>query len=208
MSADKTSFLDAIAGRRSIYALAKESPIPDARIVELVQHAVTHAPSPFNAQSARAVVLLRGEHDKYWDLAAESARGAFPPPVFESLKERLAGYKGGYGTVLWFEDQARFAAIEEQLGPQRWAAVKDSMPQWSEHSTGMHQYAVWTALAAEGLGCNLQHYGPLTQLKVQEEWKVPVDWTLKAQLVFGKPVGPPREKTFLPVEERVIVHES
>jgi predicted oxidoreductase (fatty acid repression mutant protein) len=206
--ADKITLMDAMALRRSIYALAPESPVSDKRILEVVQHAITHCPSPFNSQSARAVILLKGEHEKLWDLATEAASKSFPPPIYEALKPRLAGFRSGYGTVMWFEDQGRFTAIEEELGPARWAGVKDKMPQWSEHSTGMHQYAVWMALDAEGFGCNLQHYNPFLNKSIQEQWKIPSDWDLKAQLVFGKPVGPPREKSVLPVEERVLVHKS
>jgi hypothetical protein len=29
-------------------------------------------------------------------------------------------------------------------------------PVWSENSTGMHQFVVWTALATEGMGASLQ----------------------------------------------------
>lgn len=206
--ADNTSLMEAMTLRRSIYALSPESPISDERIVEIVQHAITHCPSPFNTQAARAVILLKGEHEKLWDLAAEVASKTFPPPIYESLIPRLAGYKSGYGTVMWFENQDSFKATEEQLGPQRWAGVKDKVPDWSNHSTGMHQYAVWMAFSAEGFGCNLQHYNPFIDQMVQQEWNVPVEWSLKAQLVFGKPIGSPREKTALPLEERVMVHKS
>lgn len=70
----------------------------------------------------------------------------------------------------------------------------------------MHQYAIWTALEAEGLGGNLQHYNPLIDQKVQELWEVPNTWELKAELVVGGRAGEPGEKTFLPVEgERLLV---
>lgn len=49
----------------------------------------------------------------------------------------------------------------------------------------MHQYVLWTALEAEGCGCNLQHYNPLIDNRVKEEWKVDAEWSLKGQLVFG-----------------------
>lgn len=71
----------------------------------------------------------------------------------------------------------------------------------------MHQYVLWTALEAEGLGCNLQHYNPLADQKVAEEFGIPLEWSQKAQLVFGDPVDAKRgdlaEKTFQPIEERV-----
>ncbi|KIW02840.1 uncharacterized protein PV09_05897 [Verruconis gallopava] len=206
--ATKVSLWDAMALRRSRYALVPQSPTSDERIIKIVQHAVTQCPSPFNVQSARAIILLRGEHEKFWTLAEDSAVKTWPLPAYQALKSKLAEYKSGYGTVLWFEDQDSISAVEKQLGPARWDLVKEKMPQWSEHSSGMHQYAVWTALSAEGFGCNLQHYNPIVDEGVREQWKVPSSWALKAQLVFGKPVGPPREKTVIPPEDRVFIYKS
>lgn len=83
----------------------------------------------------------------------------------------------------------------------------DKFPQWSEHTSAMHQFVVWTALEAEGLGCNLQHYNPLADQKASETWGIPSEWSLKAQLVFGNPVDAERkglaEKTSNPVEEKL-----
>jgi predicted oxidoreductase (fatty acid repression mutant protein) len=70
----------------------------------------------------------------------------------------------------------------------------------------MHQYAVWVALEAEGLGANLQHYNPLIDEKVQSTWNVPATWLLKSQLVFGHPEGEAGPKTFKPIEDRLKVY--
>ena len=59
----------------------------------------------------------------------------------------------------------------------------------SEQTNGMHQYVLWTAFEQEGLGCNLQHYNPLIDVRLATEFEVPETWELKAQLVFGKPTG-------------------
>ncbi len=76
----------------------------------------------------------------------------------------------------------------------------------SEHAIGMLQYAVWTLLTVEGLGVNLQHYNPMIDSEVARQWNIPADWKLKAQMVFGKPAGPPlREKTYQPVQDRMMV---
>jgi hypothetical protein len=40
----------------------------------------------------------------------------------------------------------------------------------------MAQYIVWAALASEGIGASLQHYGELIKEKVREEWSVPASW--------------------------------
>jgi len=88
---------------------------------------------------------------------------------------------------------------------EKFALYADRFPGWAVQSNAMHQFMLWTALEAEGLGCNLQHYNPLIDSKVAEMWNVPKDWELNAQLVFGVPVAPAGEKTFMPVEERLKV---
>ena len=86
----------------------------------------------------------------------------------------------------------------------------DRFPVWSEHTSAMHQYLLWTALEAEGFGCNLQHYNPLPDQKAAEIWNIPSEWSLKAQLVFGEPTADARdnlkEKTYVPIEQRLFVH--
>lgn len=69
---------------------------------------------------------------------------------------------------------------------------------------------VWTALVAEGLGVNLQHYNPLIDVRLETEFKVPSTWSMKAQMVFGTPIGGPAvpddKKAFNPVEDRLKVY--
>jgi predicted oxidoreductase (fatty acid repression mutant protein) len=77
-----------------------------------------------------------------------------------------------------------------------------AFPQWADHTAGLHHYAVWMALDAVGLGCNLQHYNPLIDAGVQEAWDVPKEWVLKAQLVFGAIMSLPHEKEFKPLQDR------
>jgi hypothetical protein len=74
----------------------------------------------------------------------------------------------------------------------------DKFPSWATESNAMHQYAIWVALQLEGLGCNLQHYNPLINAKVQSTWGLPDSWELKAQMVLGTATASPKTKTFLP----------
>ena len=72
----------------------------------------------------------------------------------------------------------------------------------------MHQFALWTALEAEGAGANLQHYNPIIDSKVAARWSIPEEWSLKAQLVFGGRAGPSQwegKKPQQPLEERLMV---
>ena len=54
-----SAFFEAAKLRCSVYTLTNKSTISDERIKEIVESAVKHAPSSFNVQSARAVILLK-----------------------------------------------------------------------------------------------------------------------------------------------------
>jgi predicted oxidoreductase (fatty acid repression mutant protein) len=188
-------FFDFVKARRTIYALNKTSPISDTQIESIVKEAILHVPSAFNSQTARLVLLLNKEHDTFWDHVASSIKAVTTPEQFEKSKSKLAGFKAGYGTILFYEDQPTIHGLEESF-----ALYKDKFQQWSEHTSAMHQFVLWTALEAEGFGANLQHYNPLVDAKVRETWGVPESWDLKAQLVFGGRAAEAGEKAFKPVE--------
>jgi hypothetical protein len=85
-------------------------------------------------------------------------------------------------------------------------------PVWSENSTGMLQFTIWTALANEGMGASLQHFGAYSEeipANVLKEFNLPSTWKSTAMMPFGVATGEPghpgRPKTFIPVEERVKV---
>ncbi|KAK3063891.1 hypothetical protein LTS18_011931 [Coniosporium uncinatum] len=199
--ASKMSFMDAIKARRTYYQLNKEVPIDDSRIEEIVKHAVLHVPSSFNSQSSRLVVLLKKEHDQFWDFTLEILKLLTPADKFDGTKQRINGFKAGYGTILFFEDPDPVHQLEKNF-----PLYADHFPTWSEHTSAMHQYALWVALEAEGCGASLQHYNPVVDQKIQDHWKVPQEWKLRAQLVFGGRAGEPGEKQFKPLEERLFIH--
>ncbi|EYE91746.1 putative fatty acid repression mutant protein [Aspergillus ruber CBS 135680] len=193
---------DGFRGRRSIYSLTNESTISDERLEELIAEVVQHTPSSFNSQTTRIVVLLKEENRKLWEIAREVASSSIPPELYEKLFKNRIGMSGAaYGSVLFYEDPAPTKALSEKF-----SILKDQFPEWASHSTGMHQFATWTLLEAEGLGCNLQHYNEILQERASQQWSIPQEWRLTAQLVFGKPAGPPRDKTFEPLDQRLFVY--
>ncbi|KAH7063212.1 nitroreductase family protein [Macrophomina phaseolina] len=200
MAASK-SFVDAVKERRTYYQLNNTSPVSDDRIIELVNDAVLSVPSSFNSQSTRVVVLLKKEHEKFWDITKEILRPQVPAEQFPSTESRLNGFKAGYGTILFFEDPEPVKELQTKF-----ALYAQHFPTWSEHTSAMHQFALWTGLEAEGFGANLQHYNPVVDRKVQEEWNVPQEWALRAQLVFGGRAGEPGPKEQKPLSDRVFVH--
>lgn len=194
------NFFEAVKGRRSVYAISKESPISDEQIQKIVEEAVLHSPTSFNSQSSRAVVLLGEQHDKLWDITAETLHKIVPTEQFEGTAQKLASFKAGYGSVLFFEDQAVVKHLQENF-----ALYAENFPIWANQSSGILQFVVWTAFAEQGLGASLQHYNPLIDDEVKETFGIPAEWKLIAQLPFGTTVTPPGEKEFQPIEERVKV---
>lgn len=190
-----SAYLKAIAGRRSIYLLSKESTIPNSKIQEILTETIKHSPSSFNNQAQRAVLLVGAEHDKLWDLGDETVKTKLGEQAYAGLAPKIAGYKAAYGTIMFFDDAETIKPFKEK---------NPGMPfdQWNTHSQGMLQIHTWDALELEGLGANLQHYNflPGFAQQVKETWKLPESWELHAQMVFGKPTGDPYPKTFDDVE--------
>jgi len=196
-----SSFFEAVKARRTCYTLSKEAVVADDRIQEIVSEAVKHAPSSFNSQSARTVVLLGKQHDRLWDLVKAELQKIVPADRFQATEDKINGaFRSGYGSILFFEDMNVIKGLQEQF-----PSYKDAFPIFSHHSAGMVQFVVWTALAEVGLGASLQHYNPVIDQAVRTEWQLPDSWKLLAQMPFGKSTAQPGEKEFLPLEPRVKV---
>lgn len=196
----KKDFYAAVAERRTFYGISKASLVSDERIKEVIDHAVQHTPSAFNSQSARVVLLLDKQHDKLWDITKEALRKIVSADQFAATEDRIHGFQSGYGTVLFFEDQSTIESLQKQ-----YALYQDNFPIWSQQSSGMHQFVIWTALEIEGFGVSLQHYNELIEAAVKQEWGIPGNWQLVAQMPFGKPTSAPGEKQFQPLADRVKV---
>jgi len=204
-----SAFLNAIKVRRTHYGLSKSSPLSEAQLKSIVEAAVTNVPSAFNMQSGRAVLLIGKSSDKLWDIVKTDflkTLGDNENAITMSTA-KIAGYTGGYGTVLFFEDTAVINNLSAKM-----PAMASHFPVWSENSTGMLQFAVWTALSNEGLGASLQHFGAYSDeitSDVLKEFNLPSTWKSTAMMPFGVPVGEPgipgRPKTFEPIEGRVQV---
>lgn len=193
------SLKESIEQRRSIYAISNQSPTSDTELEGLVQFAAKHVPSSFNSQSTRLVLLLGDNHKKLWNIAKDALRKIVPAEAFAATEQKIDNcFAAGYGTVLYFEDQAVVESLQKAF-----PLYADNFPVWSQHTSAMHQFAVWNLLEEAGLGATLQHYNPLIDDEVRKTWDLPASWTLIAEMPFGTPVAGAGEKTFQPIEDRV-----
>ncbi|MCT6592575.1 nitroreductase family protein [Pantoea dispersa] len=197
------NFLSLAKKRRTIYALGKDVPVSENELISTIKEAVKQAPSAFNSQSSRIVILLNGEHRRFWELTREQLKKIVPAENFSGTSEKVNGFAAAAGSILFFEDQDVVAKLQEQF-----ATYADNFPVWSEHSTGIAQYAVWLALADKGIGANLQHYNPLIDEDVRKTWNVPSSWKLRAHMNFGSVISSAGEKTYMEDDKRFIVAGS
>lgn len=198
----KKNMTEQLMRRRSRYALSPVSSLRDEEIIELVNTVVQHVPSAFNSQSTRVVVLLAEHHKKLWEIVQAELEKVTPPAAFEKTRKKLScSFASGYGTVLFFEDTTVVKDLQE-----RFPLYADNFPVWSQHTSAMHQLALWTSFAENGLGASLQHYNPLIDDAVSREWNIDPAWQLVAQMPFGVATDELPEKTFLPLAGRVKVY--
>ncbi|MFD0897238.1 nitroreductase family protein [Loigolactobacillus binensis] len=194
----KTTVLDTLKNRRTIYALGKNVTASQEDIANLVKSIVREAPTAFNGQTTRAIVLFGDKHDELWDIVVKRLKSEVPTEeAYAATQAKIASFKAGFGTILYFTDEAVVRNEEEQF-----ALYADNFADWAEQAQGNVQLSVWTALAENELGASLQHYNPLVDELVQEAFAVPANWRLRAQMPFGSIEAPANEKEYMADEER------
>jgi predicted oxidoreductase (fatty acid repression mutant protein) len=113
------------------------STVPDAKLRSIVEDAVMYTPSPFNMQAGRAIVVTGNRSDSLWekivkpghlktlgDDGKDPSAGSYNSMlkiidrVEASIKvytQKISEYAAGYGTVLFFEDQAIVNAMSAKI---------------------------------------------------------------------------------------------
>ena len=198
----KKNLRDAIKDRRTYYQLQNTSPVSDEEIQSIIEHVLLYAPSAFNSQSARMVLLLGDNHKKMWEIAKDELKKVSKSEeAFKATEDKVnASFASGYGTILFFEDKTVIKGLQSSL-----PTMSEKFSQWSEHSSAITQILTWIALESVGFGASLQHYNPLIDESIKKEWSINEDWELIAQMPFGMPAGEPGEKTHVALEDRLVV---
>ena len=60
----ETNFIDLAKKRRSIYALGRNVKLSTDELTDLIKTNMKQAPTPFNNQTTRAVILFGDSHEK------------------------------------------------------------------------------------------------------------------------------------------------
>lgn len=187
------SYLETLKSRRSVYDLSATLPISEEEFQQTVKDAVHWTPDAFNMNSARAIILTGENHTKVWETVVEAFDG-------QVTEERVAPFKAGHATILFFTDDSVVKGMQEQF-----ALYADNFPGWATQSVGMAQVNVWNALAEKGVGANIQHYNPVIDAKLAELFDIPADWRLVSQMVVGGINSVPEAMDRGDINDRVLV---
>lgn len=194
----KTQLLDLQKKRRTIYALGRKVNQTPEELTEFIENTIKEAPSAFNSQSTRAVILFNDYQDKVWDIVLDNLKPHLKSDdAVKATTEKINGFKNGFATILYFTDMDVVHGLEKNF-----PAYADNFYDWSEQAQGNAQYAVWTGLAENGIGANLQHYNPLIDADVAKEFDIPANWKLRAEMVFGSIESPAQAKDYMDDKDR------
>lgn len=104
---------DSLSRRRSIYALGHTRIVTDFCLEDTLKDCLKNCPTPFNAQSARLVLLLNKNHLDFWNLVLEKVTAAAPIGKKDSVKQKINSFAAAYGTILFFEDLDILAQLKK-----------------------------------------------------------------------------------------------
>lgn len=129
------NFYEAVAHRRTNYALGRNIPVTEETIIDTVEKVTREVPSAFNMQSGRVIVALGQYHDKVWEIVMDPLRKIVPADKFAPTEAKVKGFAAAYGTLLYFEEtdtvkssrnSSRAMRPTSRYGPARATACSSS----------------------------------------------------------------------------------
>lgn len=194
----KEELLNLAKQRRSIYALGRNVTASEEELATLIKENIKWVPTSFNNQTTRAVILFGDKHEQLWDIVGKRLKSEVPTEeAYQKTLQKINGFKSAFGTVLFYTDMDIVHQFENDF-----ALYADNFADWAEQAQGNAQFAVWTSLAENGIGANLQHYNPLIDDLVKDAFNIPDSWKLRAQLDFGSIEAPAGGKEFMDDNDR------
>lgn len=196
------NFLQTMENRRSYYHLGSDCGIEEGQIIDMIDRVMLATPSAFNGQTTRIALLMGIHHYRLWEIVKHTLSEHIPPEAMAKSAEKIdRSFLAGCGTVLFFEDMD---IVERQK--REFPIYAEAMSVYSEQTSAMHQFAIWCMLEDMGFGASLQHYNPLIDSRIAEEWSIPTSWRLRAEMPFGIPLSEPAPREqHIPLAERRLI---
>lgn len=167
----------------------------------MVSDIIKNAPSAFNSQTGKVLLLLNKNHEELWNIVENTLREVMGPDRdFTQTKAKMDMFKKAYGTILYFENNNKVKELQETF-----PSYADKFPQYSEHSSAILQILIWMGLAEQNIGANIQHYNPIIDEQVKRKWNIPDEFELVAQMPLGEILSPAGDKEYDDIKDRLKV---
>lgn len=169
--------------RRSVYNLGKNIKVSDNKIEEMIKKVLYYAPSYYNAQGTKIILLTKEKHDFFWNtLVGEALKQKVnDESKFHRIEKKMEKFSKAYGTILFFEDMN----LKEDLR-EKFPEYKEQFEVWPVESNAMIQIMTWLGLRDLGFGASIQHYNPLIDDHVRILYEVDPKMKLMAEMPFGE----------------------
>ena len=194
----QSNFIQIAKLRHSVYHLGKNVKFSQKEIINLIENAIKVAPTPFNNQTVRAVILMGGYQGQVWQLIGQNVKQLVGSAKYQQVAApKIHSFSQGYATVLFYTD----TDIVKKTAKQVPGFPAHNFTEWSEQAQGNAQYSVWTALAEQKLGASIHHYSALFGQQVADalakKFQVPKSWRLRTEMVLGSIEKPVQAKPLI-----------
>ena len=173
--------MDVIEKRRSNYDLGNNLEISKKDLINLLRKIVYYAPSPFNVQSSKIVLLNKKSHHLLWTTVVEEfLKKNNNGDLLDSDKARIKREGKAYGTILFYKDEQIIENFKKDLEDYE----KNNLDEWCTQESAMLQMNIWNELRLRNIGAHIVHFDNIDE-EVSVAFDIDKKYKLVAMMVFG-----------------------
>ena len=192
--------MDVIEKRRSNYDLGNNLEISKKDLINLLRKIIYYAPSPFNVQSSKIVLLNKKSHHLLWTTVVEEfLKKNNNGDLLDSDKARIKREDKAYGTILFYKDERVIEEFKEKLD----AYEQKSLDSWCIEESAMLQMNIWNELRLRNIGAHIVHFDDIDE-EVSVAFDIDKNYKLVAMMVFGNIIQEAAVKPKKEIDKRFI----
>ena len=192
--------MDVIEKRRSNYDLGNNLEISKKDLINLLRKIIYYAPSPFNVQSSKIVLLNKKSHHLLWTTVVEEfLKKNNNGDLLDSDKARIKREDKAYGTILFYKDERVIEEFKEKLD----AYEPKSLDSWCIEESAMLQMNIWNELRLRNIGAHIVHFDDIDE-EVSVAFDIDKNYKLVAMMVFGNIIQEAAVKPKKDIDKRFI----
>lgn len=192
--------MDVIEKRRSNYDLGNNLEISKKDLINLLRKIIYYAPSPFNVQSSKIVLLNKKSHHLLWTTVVEEfLKKNNNGDLLDSNKARIKREDKAYGTILFYKDERVIEEFKEKLD----AYEQKSLDNWCIEESAMLQMNIWNELRLRDIGAHIVHFDDIDE-EVSVAFDIDKNYKLVAMMVFGNIIQEAAVKPKKDIDKRFI----